>query len=92
MNLNSPPPLPPPPLEIPSSKISSYVLKLRTAPSDYFFRAPNPPQYVDLFDAPTGPYFFYGTLTDPSMVREILGLETEPELRPARLSGYKCKL
>lgn len=33
-----------------------------------------------------------GTLTDPSMVREILGLETEPELRPARLSGYKCKL
>ncbi|KAJ5565761.1 hypothetical protein N7535_007399 [Penicillium sp. DV-2018c] len=48
--------------------------------------------YVDLFDAPTGPYFFYGTLTDPSMVREILGLENEPELRPARLSGYKCKL
>jgi hypothetical protein len=31
-------------------------------------------------------------LTDPSMVREILGLENEPELRLARLSGYKCKL
>ncbi|KAJ6076651.1 hypothetical protein N7499_008632 [Penicillium canescens] len=90
MNLNSP--RPPPPPEIPGSKISSYVLKLRTAPSDYFFQAPNPPQYVDLFDAPTGPYFFYGTLTDPSMVREILGLEIEPELRPARLSGYKCML
>ncbi|CDM38409.1 hypothetical protein DTO013E5_9724 [Penicillium roqueforti] len=92
MNLTSPPPPPPPPPEIPGSKISSYVLKLRTAPSDYFFQAPNPPQYVDLFDAPTGPYFFYGTLTDPSMVREILELETEPELRPARLSGYECKL
>lgn len=93
ISLNSPPPPPPPPPpEIPGSKISSYVLKLRTAPSDYFFQAPNPPKYVDLFDAPTGPYFFYGTLTDPSMIREILGLETEPELRPARLSGYKCKL
>lgn len=26
------------------------------------------------------------------MVREILGLETEPKLRPARISGYECKL
>jgi hypothetical protein len=26
------------------------------------------------------------------MVREILGLENKPELRPAHLSGYKCKL
>ncbi|KAJ5918069.1 hypothetical protein N7454_010444 [Penicillium verhagenii] len=66
--------------------------KLRTVPPDYYFQAPSPPQYVDSFDAPTGPYFFYGTLTDPSMLREILGLETEPELRPAYLSGYKCKL
>lgn len=88
MNFNSPPPPPP---EIPGSKISSYVLKLRAAPLDYFFQAPNPPQYVDLFDAPTGPYFFHGTLTDPSMIREILELEIEPELRPARLSGYECK-
>ncbi|KAJ5987147.1 hypothetical protein N7451_011512 [Penicillium sp. IBT 35674x] len=90
INVNSPPPPPPP--QILGSKISPYVLKLRTVPADYFFQAPKPPQYVDLFDAPTGPYFFYGTLTDPSMVREILGLETEPELRPARLSGYECKL
>jgi hypothetical protein len=65
MHLNSPPPPPPPPPEIPGSKIPSYVLKLRTAPSDYFFPAPNPPQYVDLFDAPTGPYFFYGIVDRP---------------------------
>lgn len=26
------------------------------------------------------------------MVREILGLETEPDLRLARSSGYKCRL
>ncbi|KAJ5930266.1 hypothetical protein N7466_005759 [Penicillium verhagenii] len=91
MDPNRSPPPPPPP-EILSSKISSYVSKLRTVPPDHFFQAPNPPQYVDLFDAPTGPYFFYGTLADPSMLREILGLETEPELRPAQLSGYECKL
>ncbi|KAJ5479857.1 hypothetical protein N7530_005366 [Penicillium desertorum] len=90
MNLNSTPPPPPP--EIPGSKISSYAMKLRTAPSNYFFQAPNLPQYVELFDTRTGPYFFYGTLTDPSMVRDILGLETEPELLPARLLGYQCKL
>ncbi|KAJ5664062.1 hypothetical protein N7507_004793 [Penicillium longicatenatum] len=89
--MSSPPPPPPPP-EIPGSKVSPYVLKLRTAPADYFFQAPSPPHHVDMFDAPTGPYFFYGTLTDPSMVREILGLEFEPELRSARLSGYECKL
>ena len=45
-----------------------------------------------MFAAPTGLYFFYGTLTDPSMIREILELENEPELRPARVVGYKCKL
>jgi hypothetical protein len=47
---------------------------------------------VDPFEAPTGPYFFYGTLTDPSMIRGILGLEREPELRPANIADYACKL
>jgi hypothetical protein len=67
-------------------------LKLRTAPPNYYYRAPETPDFVDLFEAPTGPYFFYDTLTDPSMIREILGLQGEPELRPARISGYTCKL
>lgn len=87
---SSPPPTPPP--EIPSLKPSSYISKLKAAPPDYFFRPPSPSKGVDLFAAPTGPYFFYGTLTDPSMIREILELENEPELRPARVVGYKCKL
>lgn len=47
---------------------------------------------IDLFAAPTGPYFFYGTLSDPAMLRDVLGLETEPQLRPATMVGYECKL
>lgn len=47
---------------------------------------------MDVFAAPTGLYFFYGTLTDPSMIRDILELEYEPELRPALIVGYKSKL
>ncbi|KAJ5620715.1 hypothetical protein N7510_004699 [Penicillium lagena] len=85
-------PPPPPPPENPGSRVSPYVLKLRTAPPNYYYRAPKTPDFVDPFEAPTGPYFFYGTLTDPSMIREILELEDEPELRPARISGYTCKL
>ncbi|PLN85531.1 hypothetical protein BDW42DRAFT_190813 [Aspergillus taichungensis] len=42
--------------------------------------------------APTGPYFFYGTLTDPCLVRELLELDHEPEFRPAYIEGYECKL
>lgn len=83
------PPTPPPP-EILGLKISNHVLHLRTTPPSHFFQAPNPP--VNEHDAPTGSYFCYGTLTDPCMVREILELETEPKLRPARISGYECKL
>ncbi|KAJ5548267.1 hypothetical protein N7513_005501 [Penicillium frequentans] len=57
-------PTPPPP-EILGLKISNHVLKLRTTPPSRFFQAPNPP--VDVHDLPTGPYFCYGTLTDPCM-------------------------
>ncbi|RHZ69156.1 hypothetical protein CDV55_103947 [Aspergillus turcosus] len=90
---NSPPPPPPaPPPSDPSSKISPYVLKLRSAPPDYFYQAPERPPTVDLFAAPTGPYFFYGTLTDPLMITEILNLAEEPQLRPAYIMGYECKM
>ncbi|KAJ5172078.1 hypothetical protein N7492_004671 [Penicillium capsulatum] len=87
-----PPPPPPPPPENPSSKVSEYVLKLRTAPPDVFFQATNLPPVADPSKAPSGVYFFYGTLTDPSMVREILGLEDDPDFRPAYIKGFKCKL
>lgn len=75
--------------EDPSSKVSKYVLKLRTTPADYFFQAANPPP---LIEAPAGVYFFYGTLIDPSMVRKILGLESDPAFRPAYIKGYTYKL
>lgn len=33
-------------------------------------------------------YFFYGTLTQPKILRHILDLEEQPVLRPAKLTGY----
>lgn len=87
-----PPPPPPPPPEDPSSKVSKYVQKLKTLPPDRFFRAANRPTQAGSLETPTGFYFFYGTLTDPSMVREILGLESDPDFRPAYVKGFKCKL
>lgn len=47
--------------------------------------------------APTGPYFFYGTLMDPRMLSEVLGLREDeqqqqqqqlPILRPGYITGY----
>lgn len=62
---------------------------MRTVPPETYFpsdlgRARKP--------APEGVYFFYGSLLDPNMLVEILGLDTTPELRPAYLKGYRCKL
>lgn len=87
-------PLPPPPPapEDPSSKVSPFVKKLRSAPPGYFFQPERTPPHTDPFAMPTGPYFFYGTLSDPAMLRDVLGLETEPQLRPATVTGYECKL
>ncbi|KIA75901.1 hypothetical protein HK57_00306 [Aspergillus ustus] len=87
-----PPPPPPPPPEDLGLKPSSFIVKLRSAPPGYFFQPERPPTDTDPFAAPTGPYFFYGTLSDPAMLRDVLGLETKPQLRPATLIGYECKL
>lgn len=102
MASNNPPPPPPPKPENPQSKISPFVQKLRSASPNYFYQAPSPSPspLVDLFDAPTGPYFFYGTLIDPSILREVLGLDpaeaeqrkADFDLRPAHIIGYECKL
>ncbi|PLB38564.1 gamma-glutamylcyclotransferase family protein [Aspergillus candidus] len=82
-----PPPPPPPPPQDPRSKISPYVLKLRQVPHTFLNHIPRPTG-----PPPTGPYFFYGTLTDPCLVRELLELDHEPEFRPAYVEGYECKL
>ncbi|KAI9373632.1 hypothetical protein BJX61DRAFT_541589 [Aspergillus egyptiacus] len=87
---SAPPPPPPPP---PSSKISPYVLKIKSTPPEAFFPSKKPRPATDL-PAPTGPYFFYGTLSDPDMLRDVLSLGSgeTPQLRPARIEGYKVKL
>lgn len=80
------PPPPPPPAEDPRNKTSHLTPKLRSPPPSYFHQPSRQPRHP----APTGPYFLYGTLTDPCMIAEILGLDEEPELRPAYITGYKC--
>ncbi|KAJ9361172.1 hypothetical protein DTO280E4_3919 [Paecilomyces variotii] len=37
-------------------------------------------------------YFLYGTLMDTSTLRDVLQLSSWPELRPAKIVGYHCKL
>lgn len=34
-------------------------------------------------------YFFYGTLMKPEILKGVLGLETKPVLRPAKVQGYE---
>lgn len=89
---NTPPPPPPPPPQNPNTKISPSVLNLRSKPPESYTKAPKLPPPVNTQTAPKGPYFLYGTLTDPSMLAEILSLNHEPELRPAYIQGYECRL
>ncbi len=84
----TPPPLPPVP---PSrqQKPSIYLAKLQSAPENWLsapVESPAKPRPV-LY----GPshYFFYGTLTQPEILKRILDLDVEPELRPARVLGYR---
>jgi hypothetical protein len=43
-------------------------------------------------DAPNAAwYFFYGTLKDPELLRELLELTQTPRLTPARIHGYNVK-
>lgn len=54
-----------------------------------FFHSRSTPASVA---SPAGAYIFYGTLADPVLLAEILTLDSVPELRPARIFGYKVKL
>ncbi|SPJ78782.1 uncharacterized protein FTOL_07173 [Fusarium torulosum] len=89
-----PPTAPPLPPSFPKkqTKESAFVLKVRNAPEDWFYQPPKPPALVDLFEPPVGPYFVYGTLMDPTMLADVLGVEEKPELRPAKIVGYSRKL
>ncbi|KAK4151400.1 hypothetical protein C8A00DRAFT_45406 [Chaetomidium leptoderma] len=84
-----PPSLPPPlvsalPVE-PVSRPSPYLEKLACMPANYLFERPEQRPYVyrPIY------YFFYGTLMKPDVLKGVLGLETDPVLRPAKIYGYK---
>ena len=87
--LPTPPPLP----DLPTvSQTLPFALKLRGARPDHWLedhvRKPRP----DLYSLPTGPYFLYGTLRNPSILSEVLHLTEEPEMRPACIVGYARKM
>ncbi|KAF2721382.1 hypothetical protein K431DRAFT_284978 [Polychaeton citri CBS 116435] len=83
------PPLPSPKDDRIIGKVSKFWLKTKDAPNGGIF-------FGDTSDTPgpdpnlpeIGPYFVYGTLMDPSMLRDVLNLDYEPLLRPARIEGY----
>lgn len=93
--LSQQPPLPPPLPQIRSPEISKFALKVRTSSpgwtignsSQNAFKSARSPA-----NPPSGTYFFYGTLQDPSMLAEILDLEIKPALKPAYVTGYDLKL
>ncbi len=37
-------------------------------------------------------YFFHGSLMDPSTLARVLQLPSRPQLYPAKIEGYSCKL
>ncbi|KAL4792949.1 hypothetical protein BDV19DRAFT_367368 [Aspergillus venezuelensis] len=57
------PPPPPPPSQNPTSTLPPSVKNLKSNP-DTFFRRP-PLSELSNIHAPTGPYFLYGTLSEP---------------------------
>lgn len=90
--LNMPPASsPPPPPPLPSvSQHDTYTqihLKIRKETPTWLNEQSKPP-----IDPPTGAYFFYGTLSDPQMLSDVLGTNEKPLLRPAKIVGYHSML
>ncbi|KAM0346137.1 hypothetical protein ACHAPU_005908 [Fusarium lateritium] len=85
----APPPLPPSrsnPRQK-ESRPSVFLAKLESAPEDWvssipMMADPEPYHYSLLY------YFFYGTLARPDMLKGVLSLSNEPELRQAKIVGY----
>ncbi|KAL4746651.1 hypothetical protein BDW72DRAFT_210251 [Aspergillus terricola var. indicus] len=82
-------PPPPPPPENPNLKASPFTRRIKTVPRPDFFQSRSTSA---LAAAPLGVYLFYGTLADTALLAEILSLDSVPQLRPARILGYKVKL
>lgn len=97
------PPPPPSPLPLPSTKctqaakklsstISPFIQKLQQTPHQSWVEPEQRQETVDVLAPQLGPYFCYGTLMDPSLLADILGLVDKPRLRPAKLVGYSLML
>ncbi|RMZ75956.1 hypothetical protein DV737_g5031, partial [Chaetothyriales sp. CBS 132003] len=94
------PPLPPttqrpdvqPQLKL-RSEVSPFIQKLQAAATGYGFQADDADLPIAGPRAPTlGWYFVYGSLMDPSLLSEILSLDTKPTLCRAKVLGYALKL
>ena len=101
--MDGPPPPPPPPLPLPSTKrtqaarslsstISPFIQKLQQTLHQSWIEPEQRQETVDVLAPQLGPYFCYGTLMDPSLLSDILGLADKPRLRPAKLVGYSLML
>nr|POF15357.1 hypothetical protein CFP56_42246 [Quercus suber] len=88
MSPPSPPPLPTPR----THKKSSIALKVREAPPGWAYDSPVRYFHWDPLTPPPGLYFFYGSLQDPDILREILQQHDRPLLRPAWIMGYRLRL
>ncbi|KAK4172034.1 hypothetical protein QBC36DRAFT_338791 [Triangularia setosa] len=89
---NSPPPPPPPPPLPPQPKTSSnYTSQLASMPSDYLTNLPSPLSEELLTAYEPAYFFFYGTLTQPHILKSVLNLpeHSEPVFLPAFITGYK---
>jgi len=88
-----PPPPPLPPQLVSARPAQSAVFKpphyrenLASTPESHLLL--HPKQCTNTKYKPTY-YFFYGTLTNPDILQGVLGLNTEPSLRTARIHGYE---
>lgn len=65
---------------------------MKLASPDWHYQPPSRPADIDPFATRAGVYFLYGSLMDPIMLMDILGLDAEPVLGPADVEGYCSKL
>ncbi|EFW14641.1 hypothetical protein D8B26_007013 [Coccidioides posadasii str. Silveira] len=107
LGVSSPPPAPPLPPARPQSDISKdsgFILKVRSAPPDWFYQALNPPPLIDHHAAPTGPPGYitgysaklwgqYPALIDgpPGNIIEGMVFDVQTVKQGARLAEYETQ-
>ncbi|KAH6839569.1 hypothetical protein B0I37DRAFT_237141 [Chaetomium sp. MPI-CAGE-AT-0009] len=84
-----PPPPPPPPPPLPSLSRNPPTHKAVTVPERPTEHAGPPSDNIDPHPFEPVYYFFYGTLRKPNILQGVLGLDSEPTLRPAKIHDYE---